>query len=72
MLSTSSVKRPKRAATPRAAIPASRQCDLCGWFRVNGSWLAFKLVGRRERLWACDDCQHTLARQVDGDGVLGG
>jgi len=72
MLSNSDVNRPMRAPTPCATNQVSQQCDLCGWPRVSGSRLAYRLFGSPETLWACHDCQHTLARQVDGEGVLGG
>ena len=72
MLSNSDVYRPMRAPTPCAPNPVPHQCDLCGWPRVSGNWLAYRLFGRPQKLWACQDCQHALARQVDGEGVLGG
>ena len=72
MLSNADVSRPMHAPAHRVTHPVPHQCDLCGWPRVSGSWLAYRLLGRPQKLWACHDCQHSLARQVDGEGVLGG
>jgi hypothetical protein len=72
MLSNVGVSRPIRTTAPRATGPVPRQCDLCGWPRVSGSYLAYQLFGSPQQLWACHDCQHTLSRQVDGEGALGG
>jgi hypothetical protein len=72
MLSNVNVNRPTQGATPPAIRLVPHQCDLCGWPRMSGAWLAYRLAGRPQKLWTCDDCQRSLARQVDGEGVLGG
>ena len=72
MLLNFNIDQPSQAPSPRMPIGPDLECALCGCRRVSGSWLTFRSVGSLQWLWACLDCQHQLARGVDGEGALGG